>query len=80
MHVHVITRINLKYDENFVFDDERLGLLLNNVLPSIKKQSYLDFKWIALVAPDTDLTLLRILTLIFDEIYVSSGQYLKAYV
>ena len=66
MIVHLITRVNLKTDTDFVFTEERKQVLFNRVAPTVKAQTYTDFEWIGLIE---EWTPLEDYSLVFDKIY-----------
>lgn len=76
MKVHVITRVNLKYDPKFEFTKERLELLLWSVAPAMKKQTYKDVVWVGLVDEETSVEMLWLLWEVFDEMYTSYKNYI----
>ena len=69
MEVHLITRVNLKYDEKFVFTEKRHNLLMGKVAIAVYCQTYTDFKWIGLVDGDTEERQMNDFKNIFDEVY-----------
>lgn len=79
MRVHVITRVNLKYDPDFVFTKERLELLKTKVKDAMRAQSFKDFKRIGLVDWPSAKHYMSDLFDIFDYILPSYKWYLEAF-
>ncbi|HRU50014.1 MAG TPA: hypothetical protein P5155_00765 [Candidatus Absconditabacterales bacterium] len=79
MRVHVITRVNLKYDPDFVFTKERLELLKTKVKDAMRAQSFKDFKRIGLVDGPSAKHYMSDLFDIFDYILPSYKGYLEAF-
>lgn len=77
MITHLVTRVNLKYDPNFVFWEHRMLLLTWRVADAVREQSDKNFKWVGLIDEWTSPKEKKIFYTLFDEVYEwkKSGAY-----